>query len=330
MELIEGIALSNLCDYSFGDQSGQWANIYTSYMKSPSLTNTEFVSKLFEVKKTRDYMTLFIDNIRLYKRKIEECNAEDWNYVQSLWNEGDLLSLCSEFADMKFIIFTNLEDTPIDEYIFNIIPDNVLSIIAVNAIANCGKVIPAPYGIQRKMHPNDNRSEYLKLAMKHSYPHHAQKLLYVSHNENSHLERKGTKEMFFDKSWATVDIERANYDDFLFNLRNHMFVLCPRGNAVDCHRNWEVLYMRRVPVMKKNFYLEKLYNDFPVLFVNEYSEVTEDLLHNNEELFIKAQSMDLIYLSLPHWFEKMCLEARFGKVDNSHHYMEEDWEEWEE
>jgi len=35
-------------------------------------------------------------------------------------------------------------------------------------------------------------------------------------------------------------------------------------------------------------------------------------------------------LSLPHWFEKMCLEARFGKVDNSHHYMEEDWEEWEE
>ena len=24
MELIEGVALSKLCDYSFGDQSGQW------------------------------------------------------------------------------------------------------------------------------------------------------------------------------------------------------------------------------------------------------------------------------------------------------------------
>jgi len=24
MKLIEGVALSNLCDYSFGDQSGQW------------------------------------------------------------------------------------------------------------------------------------------------------------------------------------------------------------------------------------------------------------------------------------------------------------------
>ena len=33
MELIEGVALSKLCDYSFGDQSGQWGNIYTSFMK---------------------------------------------------------------------------------------------------------------------------------------------------------------------------------------------------------------------------------------------------------------------------------------------------------
>jgi hypothetical protein len=53
MELIEGVALSNLCDYSFGDQSGKWGNIYTSFMKDASLINVEFVSKLFEVKKSR-------------------------------------------------------------------------------------------------------------------------------------------------------------------------------------------------------------------------------------------------------------------------------------
>ena len=72
MELIEGVALSKLCDYSFGDQSGQWGNIHTSFMKDANLTNVEFVSKLFETKKSRDYMTLFIDNIRLYKRYIRK------------------------------------------------------------------------------------------------------------------------------------------------------------------------------------------------------------------------------------------------------------------
>ena len=72
MEVIEGVALSKLCDYSFGDQSGQWSQIYTHFMKDANLLNTEFVSKLFDVKKERNYMTLFIDNIRLYKRDIKD------------------------------------------------------------------------------------------------------------------------------------------------------------------------------------------------------------------------------------------------------------------
>ena len=54
MELIEGVALSKLCDYSFGDQSGQWGNIYTSFMEPANLLNLDFVNKLYEVKKERD------------------------------------------------------------------------------------------------------------------------------------------------------------------------------------------------------------------------------------------------------------------------------------
>ena len=49
MELIEGVALSKLCDYSFGDQSGQWGNIYTSFMKDANFLNVEFATKVFEV-----------------------------------------------------------------------------------------------------------------------------------------------------------------------------------------------------------------------------------------------------------------------------------------
>ena len=95
MELIEGVALSKLCDYSFGDQSGQWGNIHTSFMKDANLTNVEFVSKLFETKKSRDYMTLFIDNIRLYKRHIVEVSEADRPYVDGLHQKNDLLHLCS-------------------------------------------------------------------------------------------------------------------------------------------------------------------------------------------------------------------------------------------
>lgn len=309
MELIEGIALSNLCDYSFGDQAGQWSRIYTHFMKDANLMNVEFVNKVFEVRKSRDYMTLFIDNIRLYKRKIEEVKDEDWPMVRAMMQKSDLLSLCGNFSDMKFIIFTNLEDTPIDEHIFDAIPKNVLCISAVNAVSFGGKVIPAPYGIQRRMHPQDTRDEYLKLIMEHTQAEFAQNLLYVSHNEDSHEERHGTRVLFQDKDWASVDNHRVNYDEFLINLRGHKFMLCPRGNAIDCHRNWEVIYMRRVPVMKKHPYLEELFKEYPVLFVDDYSEVNKELLEMNDHLFQEALTMDLSKLTLPNFFDKIVSDS---------------------
>ena len=151
MELIEGVALSKLCDYSFGDQSGQWGNIYTSFMKDANFLNTEFATKVFEVMQTRDYMTVFIDNIRLYKRKIASVKPEDERYVNALMARSDLLELCGNFPQMNFIIFTNLEDTPIDDFILDKIPENVVCISAINAITYGGKIIPAPYGVQRRM-----------------------------------------------------------------------------------------------------------------------------------------------------------------------------------
>jgi len=307
MELIEGVALSELCDYSFGDQSGQWGNIYTSFMKDANLINTEFASKVFDIKKERNYMTLFVDNIRLYKRDIIEVKPEDKKYVFGLMETSDVLRLCGCYPMMKFIIFTNLEDTPTDEDIFDAIPKNVLCISAVNAIEHGGKVIPAPYGVQRRMSRLDTRIEQLKNAMGKDLNPPLQ--FYINHNDNSHPERVGLKDLF--RNWATVEDQRVDYTNFLLNLARHKFVLSPRGNAIDCHRHWEVLYMRRVPVMKRHPYLEELFKDYPVLFVDKYSDITKDLLLENEHLFQQAQKMDLKGLTLRGFFDNIINKYAF-------------------
>ena len=308
MELIEVVALSELCDYSFGDQSGQWGNIYTSFMKNADLLNTEFASKVFEIKKERDWMTLFVDNIRLYKRPIKDVKPEDKKYVDSLMETSDVLKLCNYYEGMKFIIFTNLEDTPIDGFIHGLIPENVLCISAVNALVHGGKVVPAPYGVQRRMSRLDTRIEQLQNAMDNDLDPVLP--LYINHNDNSHEERVGLKDMFRD--WATVEDQRVDYTNFLLNLARHKFVLCPRGNAIDCHRNWEVLYMRRVPVMKRHPYFEVIFKDYPVLFVDKYSDITKDLLLENEHLFKQAQKMVLKRLTLRGFFDNIINKYAFG------------------
>jgi hypothetical protein len=302
--LIESTNLSELCDYSFGDQASIVHNLFCASMKPANLNNNEFL-KLYNNKKEKGVkiMTLFIDNIRLYKRDIKYLKPSDNTWVNSLMDENDLLKLCSVLSDMSFIIFTGHEDTPIDEYIFNKIPENVLSIVAVNAESFGGKVIPLPYGLQRKLTPNDNRLEIIQDMLE--YDVIPNKLLYVNHSVNTNSnERNGINELYFGKNWVNVDYNRVDYRTFLTKIKEHKFMICPIGNAIDCHRNWEVLYMRRVPVMKRNNYLEFLFKDFPVLFVDSYKEISDLLLLENNHLFEESMNMDLECLDLDKIFKK--------------------------
>jgi hypothetical protein len=304
MKLLESTNLSELCDYSFGDQASIVHNLYCASMKPANLNNSEFI-KLYNDKKEKGVktMTLFIDNIRLYKRDIKSIKPSDKVWVDSLMDESNLLNLCSVLSDMNFIIFTGHEDTPIDEHIFNQIPKNVLSILAVNAESFGGKVIPLPYGLQRKLNPMDNRLDILKNIL--NYNIEPNKLLYVNHSINTNRnKRSGINELFTDNEWATVNHSRVEYETFLLKIKEHKFMICPIGNAIDCHRNWEVLYMKRVPIMEKNKYLEHLFKDFPVLFVNSYQDINEEFLINQNDLFEMAINLDINKLDLNSIFKK--------------------------
>jgi len=308
INFIDGVSLSKLCDYSFGDQASIICNIDGGYMKKANLCNTEFISKLQEIKKQRKYMTLFIDNIRLYKRDLNIKNLNDKIWIDNLMNDNDLLNLCSHFSEMNFIIFCNLEDSPIDNFIEGKIPSNVLGIYAANAVFNNDKVHPFPYGIQRKMNFSDQRYDILKNKINNSII--PKKLLYINHNINTNYkERHYIYDLFKDKPWATPISSNLEYENFINNILNHKFMICPVGNAIDCHRNWEVLYLKRVPIMLKNNYLELLFKDFPVLFVEKFSDVTEDLLLDNENVFNLALNLNL---------DKLNLEKKFTNIVKSH------------
>ena len=139
MKLLEYEELQRMVDYSFGDHSGVLGRVPNAFMKKANLNNTEFVEFINNTDK--ENITLFIDNIRLYRRTI---NFSDWEHKKPIkehdrewlnnFNDEDLLELCFNFPNKKFIIFTAFEDTPLDEFIEGRIPDNVISINATNAV----------------------------------------------------------------------------------------------------------------------------------------------------------------------------------------------------
>lgn len=308
-QIINGTALSSMVDYSFGDHLGGLdPNLIGGFMKLANESNDEFLSlcKEYEGK----VMTLFIDNIRLYPRPLL-IKEIDLPWINWLLANNDLLSLCQKLPN-KFVIFTSHEDTPIDEYIS--VPENVLGIHAVNGLFDHPKVHPFPIGVQRQIGVDDNRIEVLQNMVNRDEYQFPTKLLYINcglGNERNEKEREPLP--YFQRfPWATCRFHPQSkfysyerYHEFLKELKDHKFVVCPKGHGADCHRNWETLYMRRVPIFKDEPYFRRLMDGFPALFVNDWMDITPGLLIENEYMYRRAQAMDLGKLDLKKMYERI-------------------------
>jgi hypothetical protein len=87
------------------------------------------------------------------------------------------------------------------------------------------------------------------------------------------------------------------------NQSKYAFVLSPHGNGLDCHRTWEALILGCIPIVRTSP-IDSLYEDLPVLIVNEWTDVTEALLKTTVEQF-KNQSFSYEKLTLPYWMNKI-------------------------
>ncbi len=327
MRLLDPTYIRDTVDYSFGDESGMGVG---GYMKIANSSNEEFMNKYRQcVINELPYMTLFIDNIRLYRRDCIRYTAVElvnptWkgfkdSKVQRFANEN-LLELLSGLQDMQFIIFTGFEDTPTDEAIFDKIPENVLAIYASNAIVFGGKVIPIPYGLQRVVADNDHRQELIQEFMQSSV--HPTKLMYINYNVGNNPVRATLNNHYFGNHWISVNHPPLNgvidhiYRGYLTDIRNHKFMLCPSGNAegCECHRDWECLYMRRVPILEDTEYHRFIFQDIPVLFVNNLLDVTEQLLIDNDYLYQQMQEFDLNKLDIEVLYNNCIKEATLKLV----------------
>ncbi len=279
------------------------------FIKYAHPENMEFLEacKKFEGR----VMTLFIDNIRLYRRPIQVNAGWEEKYMKHLLETNDLLLLCSQLPHNKFVIFCSHEDEPIEASIK--LPSNVLGIHAVNAEFLNEKIHPFPYGVQRKIDRRgdvpDNRIEILKEEIGKSQE--PTKLLYINCGIGRNKDREPLV-AFEGLDWVTTRFDKDShfygydrYKDFLTEMREHKFMVCPIGHGLDCHRNWESLYMRRVPVMKDSPYFRELMQDFPVLFVKEWEDVTRELLEKSDYLYQQAQVMPLELLDLSVIFKKI-------------------------
>jgi hypothetical protein len=85
--------------------------------------------------------------------------------------------------------------------------------------------------------------------------------------------------------------------------KEYAFVISPHGGGYDCHRLWEALVLGCIPIVKKSM-IDILYDDLPVLIVDQWSDVTEKLLKTTVASF-RTRTFRYEKLSLQYWMDKI-------------------------
>ncbi len=202
---------------------------------------------------------------------------------------------------------TGHSDYPIDSALFNKYHSNCSKWFTVNRDVSSPKVMAIPLGITNNTNESDLHPIYGNLDIMievMNQPRNIRNLVYLNFNINTFpSDRLQCYNRFHNKPYVTVGtIENslAGRKKFLTEIRNHLFVLCPRGNGIDTHRLWETLYMGSIPIVKRCVALEE-FTDLPILFINDWSDITNEKFLEDKYKEITSRSWNLDKLKFSYW-----------------------------
>jgi hypothetical protein len=193
---------------------------------------------------------------------------------------------------LRFNLITHNSDIPITDEMLDLCPPCINKWFAINACTYNPKVVPIPIGLANSYCKITAKAEQIRnLPLQVGQPAY----LYV--NFRSATYKPGARiSLDYLKSkkadWITFgDMDGVKTDQnviqkYLTELVSHKFAVCPRGNGVDTHRLWEALYAGTIPIVR----MEPAYRNFtdlPILFVNQWSELTKEFLDEKYEEITK-------------------------------------------
>ena len=121
-------------------------------------------------------------------------------------------------------------------------------------------------------------------------------------------ERGHALEQLSKNPLCTIEPHRLPFRQYITKMRQHAFTACPRGNSMESCRTSEALYMGSYPIIKTSEYL-KVYDDLPVLVVNDWCDITHELLNSAVYYFgqdyFGQDYYSLSKLTMRYWFDKI-------------------------
>ncbi len=87
------------------------------------------------------------------------------------------------------------------------------------------------------------------------------------------------------------NVPKLKFKQYMEKINEYKFVIVPRGTGEDTHRFWETLFVNSVPIVQRSG-LEDFYNKFPCIIVDQFTDITPELLNNFQYDKNKAKNIE--------------------------------------
>jgi hypothetical protein len=155
--------------------------------------------------------------------------------------------------------------------------------------------MPFPIGMGWAYPAQRSKGERLQLGS------HSKTVLCAMNPETDHVRRKeGKNRRSILATLESNGIQNTRLDpsEFYETLPSYKFVVSPEGNGIDCHRHYEALLAGCIPIVERNPLIETKYKGCPILYTDNYSEITPEYLDRvYETMKSKIYEFSSLYLS---------------------------------
>jgi hypothetical protein len=192
------------------------------------------------------------------------------NHVLNIFIKTDFIDLFFQSYDFnhKVIIFTHNSDYGIDfnhiKYLDN---PNIVSWYAQNINTVHPKLKSIPIGIANEEWPHGDINTFESIRIKNL---EKTNLIYANFNTYTNLNERNHCVNYLNKQNILVS-PSLKFDKYLSNLSKSYFSISPNGNGVDCHKTWESLYLKTIPILTKSINSLQ-YRNLPIIILDDWRD----------------------------------------------------------
>ena len=207
-----------------------------------------------------------------------------------------------------YILITHNSDACIEARDLSFIDENIHHWFAMKLNLNMNdKISPLPAGLENYRYlSNGNIKNFTYVYNHQKQDEKIDRILCSFNSETNKSERQPL--MSLAKDINLIDTKMFNDNlEYLKNLSQYKYNLCPEGNNFESHRLWETLFFENIPIVKNNMVNANFIKlGVPLILLNDWGELTSSkLLSDLENSFYNKKNKSRDFLYFDFWKNKI-------------------------